>query len=107
MRIIARATLRAYCDSLAGSGDQHAVEAALAAWIAEVTQAQWTSSADIKALYRHVSIISAERVVFNIKGNAHRLVVSVDYARGIVYIKWIGTHRAYDRINVLEVQHDG
>jgi len=44
--------------------------------------------------------------VFNIKGNSYRLVVSVDFQKGIVWIKWIGTHRAYDRIDVTEVEHE-
>ncbi|HEX6012415.1 MAG TPA: type II toxin-antitoxin system HigB family toxin [Geminicoccaceae bacterium] len=43
---------------------------------------------------------------FNIKGNDYRLVVAVDFDRGIVWIKWIGTHRDYDRIDVTEVEHD-
>jgi len=45
--------------------------------------------------------------VFNIKGNDYRLVVAVDFERSIVWIKWIGTHRDYDKIDVKEVQHDG
>ncbi|WP_048874243.1 type II toxin-antitoxin system HigB family toxin, partial [Acetobacter aceti] len=51
--------------------------------------------------------LCAERIVFNIKGNAYRLVVAVDFEKSIVWIKWIGTHRAYDRIDVTEVEHDG
>jgi mRNA interferase HigB len=46
-----------------------------------------------------------QRIVFNIKGNDYRLVVSVDFEKGIVWIKWIGPHRAYDRIDVTEVEH--
>jgi len=50
--------------------------------------------------------VTAERVVFNIKGSAYRLVVAVDFEKGIVWIKWIGTHKDYDRIDVTEVTHD-
>jgi mRNA interferase HigB len=52
------------------------------------------------------SIVSADRIVFNIKGNDYRLVVAVDFAKGIVWIKWIGTHREYDRINMREVEYE-
>lgn len=50
------------------------------------------STADVKRLYATASVVNAERVVFNIKGNDYRLVVSVDFEKGIVWIKWIGTH---------------
>lgn len=107
MRIIARRTLRTFADSLAGHKDQPAVKAALDAWFDEVAQASWASTADVKRLYATASIVSAERVVFNIKGNAYRLVVSVDFEKAIVWIKRIGTHRDYDRIDVRKVDHDG
>jgi HTH-type transcriptional regulator/antitoxin HigA len=58
------------------------------------------SCADAKRLYATASIVNAERIVFNIKGNDYRLVVSVDFEKGIVWIKWIGTHKAYDKIDV-------
>ncbi len=105
MRAIARSTLRAFVASLAGHHDQPAVEAALDAWFAEAKAARWSTSADIRRRYATASIVSAERVAFNIKGNAYRLVVSVDFQKSIVWIKWIGTHRDYDRINVTEIQH--
>jgi mRNA interferase HigB len=105
MRIIARRTLRDFVDSLAGKKDQPAVKAALDAWFAEVGKAAWTNTADVKRLYATASIVSAERIVFNIKGNDYRLVVSVDFEKSIVWIKWIGTHKAYDRIDVTEVEH--
>jgi len=62
--------------------------------------------ADVKRLYATASIVGADRVVFTIKGNSYRLVVSVDFEKGIVWIKWIGTHRDYDRIDVKQVQHE-
>lgn len=105
MRIIARRTLRQFVDSLAGQKDQPAVKAALDAWFDEVSKAGWKSSADVKRLYATASIVSAERIVFNIKGNDYRLVVAVDFEKAIVWIKWIGTHKAYDRIDVTEVRH--
>lgn len=105
MRIIARRTLRQFVDSLAGQKDQPAVKAALDAWFDEVSKADWKSSADVKQLYATASIVSAERIVFNIKGNDYRLVVAVDFEKAIVWIKWIGTHKTYDRIDVTEVRH--
>ena len=105
MRIIARRTLRVFVESLARHKDQPAVKAALDAWFDEVSKATWTSAGDVKRLYASASIVSAERIVFNIKGNDYRLVVAVDFEKGIVWIKWVGTHRAYDRIDVTKVTH--
>ena len=56
--------------------------------------------ADVKRRYVTASIINAERIVFNIKGNDYRLVVAVDFQKAIVWIKWIGTHKAYDKIDL-------
>jgi mRNA interferase HigB len=106
MRIFARRTLREFVDSLAGQKDQPAVEAALDAWFDEAKKARWTNATAIKHSYATASIVSAERIVFNVKGNAYRLVVAVDFEKGIVWIKWIGTHKAYDLIDVKEVRYD-
>lgn len=105
MRIIARSTLKAYVARQENSRDQRALERALNAWYSEVRSAHWTSTAEIKRQYRTASIISAERVVFNIKGNDYRLIVAVDFSKSIVWIKWIGTHAEYDRIDARDVQH--
>jgi len=105
MRIIARRTLREFVESLTGRKDQPAVKAALDAWFYEARKARWKNTTDIKRSYATASIVSAERVVFNVKGNAYRLVVAVDFEKGIVWIKWIGTHKDYDRIDVTEVEH--
>jgi mRNA interferase HigB len=105
MRIIARRTLRDFVEARVGHRDQPALTAALDAWFAEVSKAAWLSTADVKRHYATASIVSADRIVFNIKGNAYRLVVAVDFEKAIVWIKWIGTHRDYDRIDVKEVEH--
>jgi mRNA interferase HigB len=105
MRIIARRTLLRFVDSLAGHKDQPAVKATLDAWFDEARKANWTSTADVKRRYATASIVTAERIVFNIKGNTYRLVVAADFEKGIVWIKWVGTHRDYDRIDVTEVDH--
>ncbi len=106
MRIIARRTLREFVSSLAGHKDQAAVKTALDAWFDDAKKARWTNTADIKRSYATASIVTAERIVFNVKGNAYRLVVAVDFEKSIVWIKWIGTHKDYDKIDVTEVEHD-
>jgi mRNA interferase HigB len=105
MRIIARRTLRVFVESLDGRKDQRAVKAALDAWFDEVSKAEWKSSSDVRKLYATASILNAERIVFNIKGNDYRLVAAVDFDKSILWIKWIGTHRAYDEIDMAEVKH--
>ena len=67
MRIIARRTLREFIQSLSGRKDQPAVRAALEAWFDEVSKASWKSTAEVKRRYATASIVSAERIVFNIK----------------------------------------
>lgn len=106
MRIVSRSTLRLFADSPKGQRGGAALKAALDAWFHEVRKAEWKSSADIKKRYAHASIINAERVVFNIKGNDYRLIASVDFRRGSVWIKWIGTHQDYDKIDAATVDHD-
>ena len=105
MRIIARSTLTRFVEALAGHKDQRAVKTALEAWFHEVKQAKWKNSSDVKASYVNASIVGAERVVFNIKGNAYRLVTAVDYRRAIVFIKWLGTHKEYDEIDVRTIRY--
>ncbi|MEQ1864714.1 MAG: type II toxin-antitoxin system HigB family toxin [Micropepsaceae bacterium] len=107
MRIIARRTLREFVASRAGRKDQPALKASLDAWFDEVRKAHWKNAAEIGRLYATASIVSSERVVFNIKGNDYRLVVSVDFEKSIVWIKWIGTHRDYDDIDVIKVDYNG
>lgn len=105
LRIIARSTLLKYCDSLKASKDYRPVKSALAAWYHEAKSADWASPADVKRHYRNVSIIGVDRLVFNIKGNEYRLVVAANYKHRILFIKWIGTHAQYDRIDVSKVEY--
>jgi mRNA interferase HigB len=99
MRVIAIRRLRDYW-SKPGHGD---AEQPLRAWYAEARAAQWRSPHEIKAQYGSASILRNGRVVFNIGGNKYRLVVAIKYQFGIVYIRFVGTHRQYDRINAEEV----
>jgi mRNA interferase HigB len=105
VRVIARRTLKRFVKSLKGQKAQRAVKAALDAWFHEARRVRWRNSAEVKQRYATASIGSADRVVFNIKGNDYRLVAAIDYGRQIVFIKWIGTHADYDRIDARMVQH--
>jgi mRNA interferase HigB len=104
MRIIARRTLREFVEGRRGYKDHAALKAAVDAWFNEIKKARWSTTADVKASYATANIVSAQ-IVFNLKGNDYRLVVAVDFEKSIVWIKWIGTHKDYDGINVKEVQH--
>ena len=82
-------------------------EQPLSAWYHEAISANWQSPQDIKNQYRNASFIANNRVVFNIKGNDYRLIVAAAYRIGVLYIKFIGTHAAYDRINANTVRMEG
>lgn len=105
MRIIARKTLREFVEQLKGSKDQRAVKSALDAWFHEVLRADWRKPADVVKAYANASIVGPDRVVFNIKGNDYRLVVAVNYRHQIVFIKWLGPHADYDKIDVKTVRY--
>jgi mRNA interferase HigB len=107
VRIIARRTLREFVERRARHTDSAASKAAVDAWFGEVKKARWANMADVKRLYATASIVSADRIVFNIRGNNFRLVAATDFEKGIVWIKWIGTHKDYDRIDVTEIEHEG
>lgn len=64
------------------------------------SRAAWKTPAEIKAVYRNASFTANNRVVFNIKGNDYRLVTAVRYDRGLMFVRLIGTHRQYDKIDV-------
>lgn len=73
------------------------VRGALDAWRSEVERAEWKSPQDIKQRFRSADFLSGNRVIFNVKGNAYRLVVMVRYQSGLVVIEWVGTHADYDK----------
>jgi len=106
MRVIARRTLREFVEKRVGRKDRAALKAALDAWFWEVSRASWRSAAEVKSLYRTASVVTSERIVFNIKCNDYRLVAAIDFEKGIVWIKWIGSHVDYDRVDVTKVQNE-
>ena len=99
MRVISRRRLREYWETPAGRGS----EQALRAWLEEAERAFWEGPYDVKAQYPTVSILKGGRIVFNIGGNKYRLVAAVRYDKGIIFIRFIGTHAQYDRIDAQEV----
>jgi mRNA interferase HigB len=105
MRLIARKTLNRFIDSLKGSKDQKAVKSALDSWFQEVKQADWHNPTDVVRAYANASIVGSDRVVFNIKGNDYRLVVAIHYRLQIVFIKWLGSHAGYDKVDVKTVNY--
>ncbi len=107
MRVIARSTLREFVESLRGTKNFAPVKSALDAWFHETEKAKWKNPAEVKAAYANASIVGDDRVVFNIKGNAFRLVVAIDYLRQVVFIKWVGSHADYDNIDAATVKYAG
>ena len=97
MRIISRSTLRVFWESHPDA------EEALKAWYYEASHARWQNPADIKSAHRNASIIGNNRVVFNIKGNTYRLIVAIRYDIGIIYIRFIGSHTDYDKIDAEKI----
>ena len=93
MRIIAKRTLRSYWEHRPDA------EQALKSWYAIASKADWSTPQDVKATYANASIVAGDRVVFNIGGNRHRLIVRFDYARRIGFVRFVGTHREYDRVD--------
>lgn len=97
MRIISITPLREFWER------HPQTETPLRNWYADVTHADWTTPADIKAAHRNASFLPNNRVVFNIKGNDFRLVVAVRYTQGLMFIRFVGTHAEYDRIDAATI----
>jgi mRNA interferase HigB len=106
VRIISRSTLSAFVRNRVEPRLQRVVQEKLDAWFALASRAEWRNSAELKLQNRSASIISAERVVFNIKGNDFRLITAIDYEHQILLIIWLGTHREYDRVDPATVIFD-
>ncbi len=98
MRVIAVSALRTFWERHPDA------EQPLKAWYEEARNASWTQPADIKERYRSASVLKNRRVVFNIKGNDYRLIVAVAYKTQILYVKFVGTHKAYDAIDAETVE---
>jgi mRNA interferase HigB len=93
MHVISRRPLREF------AGKHPPAKTPLDAWFAEVSRAEWGSFADVKAVYRSADVVAGNRVIFNIGGNKYRLVVKVAYKCRKVFVRFVGTHAEYDRID--------
>ncbi|MGE0820926.1 MAG: type II toxin-antitoxin system HigB family toxin [Candidatus Binatia bacterium] len=97
MRVISVKTLRDFWTKYPQA------EIPLRAWYAQASRAAWTDPAQIKTAHRNASFLANNRVVFSIKGNDCRLVVAVHYNRRMMFIRFVGTHREYDRIDAQNI----
>jgi mRNA interferase HigB len=93
MHLVTRQKLTQFWQNHADAKD------ALIAWAKEVEHARWRTPNDIKNRYRTADPIEDNRVVFNIKSNHYRLVVKIHYNTQVVYIRFVGTHQEYNKIN--------
>jgi mRNA interferase HigB len=96
VRIIAFRTIREFYEKPEYADS----ETSLRAWYHDCKAAKWKSSNELKRQYKNSSIVGEGRVVFNIKGNSYRLVVAIDYVFQVIFIRFIGTHKQYDKIDV-------
>ena len=99
MRVIAKSTLRKFWEQPRYKDSRGPLES----WHEEALRSAWESPQVVKAQYANASFCRNNRVVFNIGGNKYRLVVEIQYRVGIVWVKFIGTHAQYDKIDVENV----
>lgn len=97
MRIIAKKTLRQFWEKVPSARQP------LLSWHKSAQTAKWKNMAEIKEMFSNASIINATRVVFNIGGNKYRLICIVRFDKQVIFIRFIGTHKEYDRIKAAEV----
>lgn len=97
MRVISKRALQLFWES-----HPDAISPLLA-WYAEAIKATWQSPQIIKSQYKTASFLCDNRVLFNIGGNKYRLIVKINYPYGTVYIRFVGTHAEYDKINAEEI----
>ena len=100
MRVIAVRTLKRFIKEFPQA------EQSVLAWYEETEAADWSTPSSLKHHYRHASIIDRKRVVFNIHGNAFRLIVDIEYRLKMVFVVWFGTHRQHDKIDAKAVKYD-
>ena len=97
MRIISKRTLREFWERHPDA------RGPLESWHRRVQEEDWSTPERVAALWPRASIVGRDRIVFRIKGNDYRLVVSVFYRGGLVYVKFVGTHAEYDQVDAEEV----
>ncbi|NBX79894.1 MAG: type II toxin-antitoxin system HigB family toxin [Flavobacteriales bacterium] len=92
-RIFSKSTLRAFWEKHADA------EQYLKTWYDTAMNTKWKSPSDIKLIYANASILKDSRIVFNIKGNSYRLVAKINYEKQWIFIRFVGTHSDYDKID--------
>jgi mRNA interferase HigB len=97
MRVISRKTLREFWEK------HPDIRQSLQAWYDDTRHAEWKNPSDIKKAYRNASFVGNDRVVFNLKGNSYRLIVAIHYEHNIVFIRFVGSHQEYDKIDAARV----
>ena len=97
MRVISRKTLRLFWKKHNDSEQQ------LISWLRETEKAKWKNHNELKKEYPSASILENNRIVFNIKGNSYRLIVKINYQYQIIWIRFIGTHAEYDKIDAITI----
>lgn len=97
MRVIAKSTLRTFWTRHKDCEEQ------LKSWYQEAHEAAWKAPKDIKRDYPTASFLPGNRVVFNIKGNHYRVILRINYDYGVVWIRFVGTHAQYDKINASKI----
>ena len=96
-RIIAKRTLKEFWE-IHSNAEQY-----LKTWYETAKQADWKNPQDIKKTYANASIIAGNRAIFNIKGNDYRLIVKFNYQRQWAFIRFIGTHADYDKVDATTI----
>jgi mRNA interferase HigB len=81
-------------------------ETQLMIWYTEFSRHQFSNFNELKKVYGNASIVNNNRVVFNIKGNDFRLVISINFLQAASYVIWFGTHKEYDKIDVQTISFD-
>ena len=99
MRVLSRAVLKEFWEQPQYSDSEQPIKA----WYEEAKQADWQTPQDIKALYGSAGFVANNRVVFNIHGNKYRLVAAINHKFSMCYIRFIGTHIQYDKIDVTTI----
>ena len=97
MRIIALSTLKGFWEQ---HPEYYDVKEPVLAWYRHVLKADWSAPSEVKEDYRNASILKDGRVIFNVAGNKYRLIVWINYPYRVVYIRFLGTHRQYDQVDV-------
>lgn len=100
MRVLCLPTLRAFYEH----AEYADAKEPLLTWHGHALKANWQTPADVKADFGTASILRNGRVVFNIAGNKYRLVASINYPYGIVFVKFVGTHKQYDAIDAQTIE---